>query len=443
MEVGVYNEVGWLRKVLVHTPGEEIVRMTQHELDRLLFDDILSPAEAVREHEILVQVLEGTGAQVIQFADLLQRALEQAPRAALEAMLGQVAELAGSSQLSELLAGWPPPQLTEGLISGVYWHQLQGRRSLARIRAGVFGTDTMALWPVPNLMFMRDPCMAVFDGVVVGRMATEAREREALLVAFALTHGSAAGEPPTKLLFNEPDIRRHRSFRKLEGGDVLVLSPKTLLIGCSERTSPQTLERLAHEALFPAEPDLASVYAVLMPEGRSVMHLDTILTQLDTHIFLGHRPLIEGVRDGGRSGKADHAPAAIARLTRDRPPELIEHASALDVLREELGRSVELVPCGGDDPLYQEREQWTDGANAVCLAPGRILLYSRNVRTIATLARHGFEEVRLSVVQPPEQRAELIAEGMKKARVVFSFSGSELSRARGGGRCLTMPLLRQ
>jgi arginine deiminase len=214
----------------------------------------------------------------------------------------------------------------------------------------------------------------------------------------------------------------------------MVLSPTTLLIGCSERTSPQTVERLAHEALFPAHPELSNIYVVLMPEGRSVMHLDTILTHLDAKVFLGHRPLI--------SGQGDQKPAPIARLTRDCAPELVERATTLDVLREELGRDVELVPCGGEDPLYQEREQWTDGANAVCLAPGRILLYSRNVRTIGALGRSGFEEVRLSVVQPHEQRAELIADGMKKPRVVFSFSGSELSRARGGGRCLTMPLER-
>src|SRR5688572_9679834 len=431
MEVSVYNEIGWLRKVLVHTPGEEIVRMTQHELDRLLFDDILSPAEAVREHEIMVQVLEGTGAQIIQFSDLMRRAIDEAPQQELQRLLASVAELAGATELSKMLGSWTPAQLTEGLITGVYWRELANESSLARIRASALGTETMALWPVPNLMFMRDPCMAVFDGVVVGRMATQARAREALMVAFALTWGSLSGEPPTRMLFSDQDMNRHRSFRKLEGGDVMVLSPTTLLIGCSERTSPQTVERLAEEALFPAHPALTRIYAVLMPEGRSTMHLDTILTQLDTKIFLGHRPLIEGT-----------SAAPIARLTRDRPPELVQRASALDVLREELGRDVELVPCGGDDPLYQEREQWTDGANAVCLAPGRTLLYSRNVRTIAALGRCGFEEVRLSVVQPREQRAELIADSMKKQRVVVSISGSELSRARGGGRCLTMPLER-
>jgi arginine deiminase len=132
----------------------------------------------------------------------------------------------------------------------------------------------------------------------------------------------------------------------------------------------------------------------------------------------------------------------VARLVRDRPPQLIPGASVLDVLREEFGDQVQLHPCGGDDPVYQEREQWTDGANAVCFAPGHILLYGRNVQTIRTLRERGFSEVRLSLFQPPDERRDAVREGMKSERCVFGFSGSELSRARGGGRCLTMPLRR-
>ena len=441
MKVSVYSEIGRLAQVLVHTPGQEIVRMTQHELDRLLFDDILSPAEAVREHEIMIQVLEGTGAQVLQIAELLRHALERAPAEEKERLLFQVSELAGAPELPELIGGWSPAQLTEGLISGIYQAQLEqldGRPplmgpSLASLRARVLGSDGMALWPVPNLMFMRDPCISVFDGVVMGRMATQARAREALLVTFALRFGED-GPHPTKLLFASPDQHRNQVFRKLEGGDVLVVSPHLLLIGCSLRTSAQTIERLAAEALFPGHDQLERIYAIMIPEERSTMHLDTVLSQIDKELFLGHQPMVDP-----QDGKA---PAPVVRLTRDRAPELIRGASTLDVLREELGQGVEVIPCGGDDPLYQQREQWTDGANAVCLAPGRILLYGRNVRTIGALKKCGFEEVQLSVVQPKIERKAAIETAMKKERVVFSFSGSELSRARGGGRCLTMPLKR-
>ena len=215
---------------------------------------------------------------------------------------------------------------------------------------------------------------------------------------------------------------------------MLVLSPEVVLIGCSERTTAQAIERLLREALFPALPRLQRGYAVLMPLARSVMHLDTIVTQVDRGLFLGHRPSV------ARQDESRALP--VVRLERDRPPELVENACLLDVLREELGAGTELVSCGGDDPVHQEREQWTDGANAVCLAPGHVLLYSRNVRTVDELRARGFAEVRLHVAQPADLRRKLIAEGLAQERAVFSFSGSELSRARGGGRCLTMPLRR-
>jgi arginine deiminase len=263
-------------------------------------------------------------------------------------------------------------------------------------------------------------------------MATQARAREPMIVSFAVEHGGVLDKP--RLLFDAPDTHRHASFRALEGGDFLVLSPEVLMIGCSARTTAGTIQRVAEEALFPHYPDLKRVYAVMMPEARSVMHLDTILTQVDRKLFLGHRPLI--------AGQGDHAACPVARLERDRAPALVDGASTLDVLKEEFGPDTRLVACGGDDPLYQEREQWTDGANAICLTPGHIILYARNVNTIAALAEHGFGEVRVHPVQSEAERAERIREGMAAERTVFSFTGSELSRARGGGRCLTMPIER-
>jgi arginine deiminase len=254
-----------------------------------------------------------------------------------------------------------------------------------------------------------------------------------LLVAFALRWAPTAAAP---LEFAEDDVARDAAFRSVEGGDILVLSPRTLMIGCSERTTPQTIERLADEALFSDHPKLESIYAVMMPHMRSVMHLDTILTQIDRKLFLGHAPLIAG--DGSRG------PLKVFRLERDRRPTLVQRATVLDVLREEFGAGVELVPCGGTDPLFQEREQWTDGANSVAIAPGCILLYARNTHTVATLVeRHGFVQSMLSVVVPQEQRDAIVLEGIARPRTVFTFTGSELSRARGGGRCLTMPLERE
>jgi arginine deiminase len=432
MHIEVESEIAPLQQVLVHRPGEEILRMTQHELELMLFDDILAPDETAAEHDLMTEIMSEAGVEVLRLQPLLVSALAAAPADAREALIERICEHEGAQGVAARLCAWEPEPLAAGLVHGVHWNELQGvPPSLARIRAGTPHRHRFALPPIPNLMFMRDPCMAIFDRVVMARMAAPARAREPWIVAFALRHAPAAG---ATLCFHEDDSRRGSRFRSLEGGDVLVLSPAAVMIGCSQRTTAQTIQRLAEEALFPLHPRLERIYAVLMPEARSVMHLDTILTQIDRGLFLGHRPLLVG--NGGTPG------LPVARLGRGRPPEALPRAAVLDVLRAELGHDTELVPCGGDDPLHQEREQWTDGANAVAMSPGHIILYARNTHTIRTLVTHGFEEVRVSVAQPALHRRVLIAEGLARARTVFSFSGSELSRARGGGRCLTMPLRR-
>jgi arginine deiminase len=428
LSVRIESEIGPLRQVVVHRPGDEVVRMTQHELHQVLFDDILSPAETVREHDLFVEIFTRAGAEVFDIESLLQRALQAAPPQARRGLLLRACQLAGAHELVEPLLSWSPERLSTALITGLYWSDVANApMSLGRIRADI-DQQAMALTPLPNLMFMRDPCVAIGDRIVVGRMATAARAREPLLASFALAYSGAIAHP--QLLLTEDDGHRGPAYRSLEGGDVLVLSPEVLLVGCSQRTQAQSVERLAREALFAALPQLERVYAVFMPDQRSVMHLDTMLTQIDERLFLGHRPYLEGPTS-----------LRVARLAREGPPELTK-GSVLDVLRDEGGPEVRLVPCGGNDRLHQEREQWTDGANAVCLAPGRIILYARNVFTIAALQEQGFEEVRLHVAQSAEERHAIIDAGLARARTVFSFSGSELSRARGGGRCLTMPLHR-
>lgn len=429
MQIDIRSEIGPLREVLVHRPGDEIVRMTQHDLERMLFDDILSPTETGREHDLMCEVLEAAGARVRYLDRMLSDALDRAPAADRESLVERCCRLAGSMSAARAIATWPTARLSAALISGVDWSEIPPEiPSLARLRSRLSGEKTLALSPLPNLMFMRDPCIALHDQVVVGRMATAARAREPLLTAFALR--SAGG----RVSFDGEDAGRSDRGLRIEGGDVLAISPEFLMIGCSERTSPQTVERLAEEALFPTHAELRCIYVVMMPQARSVMHLDTILTQVDRELFLGHAPLIVG-----GSGRA---PLPVGRILRDGTIEAVDGASVLDVLREELGQGVELVPCGGRVPLHQEREQWTDGANAIAVSPGHIVLYARNTHTIEALSEHGFAEVALSVVQSRQERAERIAQGLKRPRAVFSFTGSELSRARGGGRCLTMPLVR-
>jgi len=431
IEVCVTSEIAPLERVLVHRPGDEVVRMTQHDLDALLFDDILSPSQAVREHDLMIEIIAQAGAEVIDVATLLDSALTNAPEEATRRLIQRICERSGAAELAPHLARWAPAKLARALVTGLRYDEVaDAPLSLNRMRRQLRGDRGVALSPLPNLMFMRDPCMAIADRVLVGQMATDARAKEPLVVAFAIAHsGAFTGSP---LLRRDEEEPPPPSYQSIEGGDVLVISPRCLLIGCSERTRAQTIERVAQDVLFSALPKLERVYAVMMPEHRSVMHLDTILTQVDAQLFLGHAPFI---------GPGERA-LAVVRIEREQQPELLANASVLDLLSEELGDNTTLVPCGGDDPLHQEREQWTDGANALALAPGHIVLYARNVHTIAALRAHGFVETGVHMMQSAEERASLIADGMANARTVFSFAGSELSRARGGGRCLTMPVRR-
>jgi len=300
--------------------------------------------------------------------------------------------------------------------------------------------DLYLLPPIPNLVFHRDPAVVVHDGVVLASMATRARLREPLLIGHVLRHHRRfAGASPVSLLFErfDADFRRLRSTARprptLEGGDVLVLSGDVLVVGASIRTARHTIEDLLLSLQARGSP-IHTILVVDLPRSRSYMHLDTVFTVISEDECLVYEPVV-------LRGQVEQA--AVYQL--DLTDKGIAYTSKDCLLSALGGLGIDLKPivCGGPDPIAQQREQWTDGANAFALAPGVILLYARNVHTAEQLDRAGYEilaedDLLLRCTEPDASRRDL-ADGRKRAVLI---KGDELSRARGGPRCLTMPLCR-
>jgi arginine deiminase len=417
MSLRVYSEIGRLRRVLVHRPGLEIDRMVPAMMEHLLFDDILDGEEAREEHDTFRRLLQRLGVETLDAVTLLEEVLQHSDEAR-EEVLGQLQVTSVPQRALDRLRELPPDRLAEGLVAGLR------REAPARRGGGLFD-----LLPVPNYFFQRDPQVVIGDRVVISSMATEAREREPVLATAIFRHHPAlAGyadlfavhTPPHAL----PDYGPAYPYPSLEGGDVLVASREVLLVGISERTNRRGVEALA-EYLRSEDTAFRHLVAVEMPPRRAFMHLDTVFTFVDRGLAIGHAPVV--LPNGPESARVYLVDLGSRELTFTFHPSLPAALAG-------VGIEVEVVPCGGEDYLDQQREQWTDGANAFAVAPGVIFLYHKNRQTTDELARRGWRVL--------TEKEALAAPDLGEGRTAITFSGRELSRARGGPRCMTMPLER-
>ncbi len=423
MPIRVDSEIGRLRRVLVHRPGREIDWMVPSMMERLLFDDILDGDEARDEHAMFCEVLWGGGVEVLEAQQLLADVLGgDAVRGDLLAELERDHAVHGPllRQLAELV----PDRLAATLIEGI---------RLPPEEADAGRRQFFALNPVPNYFFQRDPQVVVGNRLVVASMANDAREREPLLARTLFAHHPALADlaatfeidvPPSGAPQHDPSF----PYPTLEGGDVIVVGPEIVMVGLSERTNRRGVETLA-EYLRLEETSFRHMIVVELPHRRSYMHLDTVFTLIDRGLCLAHLPVVE---PGGPESAHVYLVDLYARE--------LTFTLRAGLLRTLAGLGVELdvVPCGGAlEAIDQQREQWTDGANAFAVGPGVLLLYQRNRKTIAELARRGFR------VLPGEEvaagRHDLVGSGP----AVVTLWSNELSRARGGPRCMTMPLERE
>ena len=396
--------------------------MVPSMMGSLLFDDILDGDEAREEHDIFREIFRLAGVEVLDTQHLLSDVLgDEAVRKRLLEELE--AEYGAPFSLVRRLYDLPPGDLASALIEGI--------RAPAEVAASAY-PQLFELNPVPNYFFQRDPQVVLGNQVVISSMATAAREREPLLARTlfenhpALTGYASLFEidvPPTGAPQHNPNF----PYPNLEGGDVLVISPEIVLVGLSERTNRRGIEVLA--AYLQRVPSrFRHLIMVELPRKRSYMHLDTVFTLIDRNLCLAHLPVI--LPGGPESAHVYRVDLQAKDLT------FTLGGSLLEVLKE-LGMDLDVVPCGGaGEPIYQEREQWTDGANAFAVAPGLILLYRRNRRTLEELARRGWRIL-------PE--AEVVAgmhDLLNGGPAAIWLQCNELSRARGGPRCMTMPLER-
>lgn len=421
MRLNVTSEVGKLKSVLVHLPGREIDVMVPPMMAQLLFDDILYGQVAREEHRRFQQLIRFVADDVYDMQDLLEEVFEDDDTKRLI-----IRDLTKRNRLGRRLSAWlleqSPAQLAEVLVGGITNDKEESGE-----------LPKFDLNPVPNFFFMRDPQVVVGDGVVVSSMATGARRRESLLSRYVFQHHR---EFRDRDLFwvdfmagDEPDRPITKKTPTLEGGDVLVPSRDLLCVGISERTNRAGIEELA-TSLKASNAGVKSLIVVELPRQRSFMHLDTVFTFISRNECLIYPPVIlPGGSQAAKVTTIDLTKKSIAYT---------EQKSLLGALKKK-GFDLEPIYCGGQRAVDQQREQWTDGANAFALAPGIVLLYERNVKTAEELDAHGYHIVYEDDLLLGRTELELWTD----KKYAIQIQGNELSRARGGPRCMTMPLERE
>jgi len=412
---GVHSEVGKLRKVIVHRPELSLQRLTPSNHDELLFDDVLWVERAQWEHDQFTQVLRERGAEVLLVQDLLAETL-QSSNAARHLIIDQVVTeytvgWALVDEIRKFLLEMDPVMLARHLIGGITAGEAHVDWSaFAQISlhaAALEDMNTFLLPPLPNTLFTRDSSCWIFNGVSVNPMYWPARRRESLNMYAIYKYHPMFKDAGFRFWYpNETDGEFNlQNFGRssLEGGDVLPIGNRTVLIGMSERTQCGMIEQIA-DALFTSG-SAERVIACIMTKDRAHMHLDTVFTMLDRDKVTLHPKVVNSIRAISlRPGKK----AGDFHVTREK-----DFLSAVtDALKV---KKLTVVETGGDQ--YQsEREQWDDANNTVAIEPGVVIAYERNTYTIAKMRAAGME--------------------------VITISGFELGKGRGGGHCMTCPVIR-
>ena len=400
-KINVYSEIGKLKTVLLHEPGEELHNLTPKHLDDLLFDDIPWLPLAKKEHQKFAQTFIDAGIKVVYLVDLVVEALNT-DEGLKDQFIKQFIKEANinSVTLSEIvydyLKGFKDTKsMVLKTIAGIKKTELPDFK--IRTLRDIIDDKHFATDPMPNLYFERDPFTSIGNGVALNSMYSVTRSRETIYGEYIFRYHP---EYKNTKLFYKRDL-----IKSIEGGDVMVLNKKTLIIGSSQRTTPVAIETLAKNLFYKEETSFENIIVLSIPKARTFMHLDTIFTQVDINKFTIHQECYDSL-------KIVEIHKGENKLVVNETKEKLK-----DVLSRYLNREVILIPCGGNDTVSADREQWSDGSNTIAIAPGKVIAYERNDNTNNILRSYGVE--------------------------VFEIPSSELSRGRGGPRCMCMPLERE
>lgn len=399
--INVYSEIGKLKKVLLHRPGRELENLMPEYLDRLLFDDIPYLKIAQQEHDAFANIFRENGAEVVYLEDLVVESLINDE--VNSKFIDEYIEEAGIKEDREtgilkeyFLSFSDKKDMVLKMMEGIRKSEIKDYRGpgLADFLSNQY---PFIIDPMPNLYFTRDPFAALGSGVSIHKMMTATRNRETLFGKYIFNYHPTYKD--TKLFYDRTEDY------SLEGGDILVLNKETIAVGISQRTNPNAIEKFAN-IILTEESSFKKVLAIDIPKTRAFMHLDTVFTMVDYDKFTIHPNI-----------KSDIVVYVLKKI--DGKMDITEERATLEqVLEKELNiDKIKLIKCGGDSVIDASREQWNDGSNTLCISPGEVIVYSRNYVTNKILEEEGIK--------------------------IHIMPSSELSRGRGGPRCMSMPLIRE